>query len=860
MPINRLEPAFIDCYSDPTENPCNGKPFFFQLTMNIENPELQLADDFVRHTNCHIFLTGKAGTGKTTFLHDLKRKTDKRMVVAAPTGVAAINAGGMTLHSFFQLPFGPFIPGNANYLGQHRFSREKINIVKTLDLLVIDEISMVRADLLDGVDHVLKRYRHSSLPFGGVQLLMIGDLHQLPPVVKDAEWQMLRQYYDSPYFFASRALRETELIPIELRHIYRQSEPRFIELLNRVRDNRLDAASLQELNSRCLENFSPAENEGYITLCTHNSGAEAINQGRLQLLRNKIHQFRAEIEGDFPEHSYPTPARLELKVGAQVMFVRNDPSPEKRYFNGKIGKITGIYSDSICIQCAADRDEIEVEPVSWENIEYKIDPETLEISQNKVGSFLQFPLKLAWAITIHKSQGLTFDRAIIDARAAFAHGQVYVALSRCKTFEGLVLSSPLSVVAVKTDQAVSRFVEQAGRSQPSPEKLAAARVGYQRQLLTGCFDFQYLRSRLGRLLALLFKNAAVLQVSGVGEIDSLERKCRDEIVTVGENFKNQLNGLFSADILPEADTAIRERTAKASVYFEARITSLLVDFITDIQIDTDNKEIRKKTRDALKQLKEETAVKLAAVRSCRDGFSPAAYLRAISAAEIDLKPVREKKQAVTAAEADIGHPALFQLLKDWRSGKAEKGGVPHFQIMHQKTLIQIAVNLPESLAALQQLNGIGKRLGEKYGEELVSLVAAYRREQGIEEVVPPPAAARAEAGADKKGEGKVDTKRISLGMFEKNLSVAEIAGERGLAVSTIESHLAYFVEQGDLAVDRLLDADRRQGIERTLAEMAGRSTSEVKQALGETCSYGEIKIVQAHLKHLEKTTGDLPVP
>ncbi|MDR3631697.1 MAG: AAA family ATPase, partial [Desulfocapsaceae bacterium] len=404
--------------------------------MTIPNPELQLAEDFVQHTNCHIFLTGRAGTGKTTFLHDLKKKTHKRMVVTAPTGVAAINAGGMTLHSFFQLPFGPFVPGSENPAPAHRMRKEKINIIKSMDLLVIDEISMVRADLLDAVDAVLRRLRHNSLPFGGVQLLMIGDLLQLSPVVKEAEWQILRQYYPSMYFFDSNALRQTELIPIELKHIYRQSDPRFIALLNRVRDRNIDEATLQELNKRYIDNFSPQEDEGFITLCTHNSSADTINLARLQAVQQNAHHLQAAVEGTFPEHIYPTPALLELKVGAQVMFVRNDPSPEKRYFNGKIGKITGITDKHICVRCPKDTQEIEVEPTIWENIEYTLDPDSLEIRQNTIGSFLQFPLKPAWAITIHKSQGLTFEKAVIDAGAAFTHGQVYVALSRCKTFEG----------------------------------------------------------------------------------------------------------------------------------------------------------------------------------------------------------------------------------------------------------------------------------------------------------------------------------------------------------------------------------------------------------------------------------------
>ena len=822
--------------------------------MTTINPELQLADDFVRFTNCHIFLTGKAGTGKTTFLHDLKKKTHKRMVVTAPTGVAAINAGGMTLHSFFQMPFGPFVPGSENQEGRHRFSKDKVNIIKSMDLLVIDEISMVRADLLDGVDAVLKRYRRSALPFGGVQLLMIGDLHQLSPVVKEAEWQILRQYYPSPYFFDSLALRQTELIPIDLRHIYRQSDTRFIDLLNRVRDNRLDPASLQELNSRCLPDFT--QRDGYITLCTHNSNADSINATRLQALQKKVHCFQAEVEGDFPEHIYPTPALLELKVEAQVMFVRNDTLPEKRFYNGKIGKITRITDTSVRIRCPGDTDEIEVEPISWENIDYKLDPETMEITQNRIGSFLQFPLKLAWAITIHKSQGLTFDRAIIDAKAAFAHGQVYVALSRCKTFEGMVLSSPLTSRGVKTDQTVLRFVEQAEKNPPSAEKLAAAKRGYQQQLITECFDFGRLRSSLSRLRSVLLNNARVLQVSSAGEIGEVETACREEIFTISENFKNQLARLFATGTLPETDTAILERITKASAYFQEKLASLLVPFVTDIQIDTDNKEIRKKAKNAVKYLQEETAVKLAAIRSCETGFSPSAYLRAVSAAGVDLKTVREKKQAaVIASESDIQHPALFQALKEWRSQKAAGENVAHFQVMHQKTLIQIAVNLPDTIPELKKIKGIGKRLTEKYGVELTEMVSAYRREHRIQEMdtgTPRPM----EQGPQMEAPTKTDTRQISLDLFEKGASIAEIAAERGLVPGTVEGHLAFSVETGRLAIDAVLDAGKQQAIELKISEIGGDSLGAIKQALGDGYSYGEIKIVLAHRRYLAAQEKD----
>jgi hypothetical protein len=819
------------------------------FSMTISNPELQLAEDFVQHTNCHIFLTGRAGTGKTTFLHDLKKKTHKRMVVTAPTGVAAINAGGMTLHSFFQLPFGPFVPGSENSAATQRIRKEKINIIKSMDLLVIDEISMVRADLLDAVDAVLKRFRHSSLPFGGVQLLMIGDLLQLSPVVKEAEWQILRQYYPSMYFFDSNALRQTELIPIELKHIYRQSDPRFIALLNRVRDRKVDDATLKELNERYISNFSPNEDEGFITLCTHNSSADTINLARLQAVRQKSHHLPAEIEGDFPEHIHPAPALLELKVDAQVMFVRNDPSPEKRYFNGKIGKITRISGRQVSVRCPQDSREIEVEPTVWENIEYTLDQKSLEITQNKIGSFLQFPLKPAWAITIHKSQGLTFDKAIIDAGAAFTHGQVYVALSRCKTFEGMVLSTPLSALAVKADATVLRFIQQAASNPPTPTKLAAARVGYQQQLLTACFDFQYLRSRLGRLAGLLLKNAQIVHVSGTTTgIRTLEKSFIDEVFTVGENFKLQLARLFATNTLPESDAVILERLAKASVYFEDKLTGLLIPFIKDIRIDTDNKEIQKKAREALAQLEQETAVKLAAVLSCRSGFSPADYLRAIAMTDIDLKPAKEKKQqAIAIQESDIDHPALLAILKDWRAKKAGDAKIAHYQVLHQKTLLQIAVRMPDSLQGLATIKGIGKKLLEKYGPELVALVARYRQEHNIEAPV------RDGLPGPEKGQlEKADTRQISFEMFADNIPIEQIAERRGFTASTIVGHLISFVESGALAIDRLVEPGLRLAIEQKIARMPGARLGELKQALGEDVSYDAIRMVIANLRFLER--------
>ena len=415
------------------------------------NPQLELAFDFLQYTNQNIFLTGKAGTGKTTFLKNLKRLSPKRMVVVAPTGVAAINAGGVTIHSFFQMPFGPQIPQNPDQqkpvtvspegnvaAGIKRFSREKINIIRSLDLLVIDEISMVRADILDGIDEVLRRYKNRYKPFGGVQLLMIGDLQQLAPVVKEDDWAILKSYYDTCFFFSSHSLKRSKFVGIELNHIFRQSDQRFIDLLNKVRENRMDTPALQELNQRYIPGFNPEEKQGYITLTTHNYQSQQINESKLSRLKTKSYRFKAEVQGEFPEYSYPTDPELELKVGAQVMFVKNDT--EKRFYNGKIGKITGIEDDLVNVLCPGETFPIEVERTEWQNSKYTLNDTTQEIQEDVIGTFTQFPLKLAWAITIHKSQGKTFDKVIIDiGNGTFSSGQLYVALSRCRTFDGIIL-------------------------------------------------------------------------------------------------------------------------------------------------------------------------------------------------------------------------------------------------------------------------------------------------------------------------------------------------------------------------------------------------------------------------------------
>ena len=406
------------------------------------NPELQLAWDFVENTGVSIFLTGKAGTGKTTFLREVKQRSPKRMVVVAPTGVAAINAGGQTIHSFFQLPLSPYVP-ESRYRERYDFSKEKKKLLRTLDLLVIDEVSMVRSDLLDAIDDVMRRFRDPRRPFGGVQLLLIGDLQQLTPVVTPSDEALLKAHYDTPYFFGSNALRQTQYVTIELKQVYRQQDRAFIDILNHIREGQVTAADLERLNQRCINNFHPSPDEGYIRLTTHNHLADTYNEQELSDIPSRAFTYNARIDGTFPEYAYPTDIDLTLKQGAQVMFVKNDT--EGRYYNGRIGRITSIDERHVSVLCPGDDRAIDVEPTEWENTKYVLNEKTKEIESTVQGTFRQLPLRLAWAITIHKSQGNEFGAVIIPVYHGFpafmTRNLLYTALTRAKKL-AIIIGEP----------------------------------------------------------------------------------------------------------------------------------------------------------------------------------------------------------------------------------------------------------------------------------------------------------------------------------------------------------------------------------------------------------------------------------
>lgn len=617
------------------------------MDKRVVNVQLQQAWDFVEHTGRSIFLTGKAGTGKTTFLRTVVERSKKRSVVVAPTGVAAINAGGMTIHSFFQLPLSPFVPGS-KIDQKFEFGRDKRRIIASLDLLIIDEISMVRSDLLDAVDSVLRRFRDHSRPFGGVQLLLIGDLAQLTPVVTPEDEQMLRPYYDTPYFFGSKSLSQIEYVTIQLEHVFRQQDEDFLSILNHIREGSPSVSDLTRLNSRCQPGFVPRAEEGYIRLTTHNHLANQYNMSELQKIAKPLFRFEASIQGSFPEYAYPTANVLELKEGTQVMFVKNDPSSEHRYYNGRIGHVTALNQHHIEVLCPGDDEPIDVEPLTWENARYTLNEETRAIETEVQGTFTQLPLRLAWAITIHKSQGLTFDHAIIDANQSFAPGQVYVALSRCRTLEGMVLASPLDVHAIINDQRVDAYIsQQEDEARRSIEQLPALKEEYFRYLLLELFDFRSLLNQQEQLLRLFSEYF----YHSHSQLDHLQKETldglRQRVVAVADKWaavirQHTTEQLHTPDFL--------DRVRRSATYFDNELDSL---FTTPLRLTADvqtgNKQAMQRLGRMLPELRQTVLARRYLFGQIVDkGFSITTYLREKQMSMLDaldeqkLKKKRER--------------------------------------------------------------------------------------------------------------------------------------------------------------------------------------------------------------------------
>ena len=833
------------------------------MTEFINNDQLQLAFDFVQYTGKHIFLTGKAGTGKTTFLHQLKLNSPKRMVVVAPTGVAAINAGGVTIHSFFQMPFGPFLSseitgntssgseGNASPENFQKFNREKIAIIKSLDLLVIDEISMVRADLLDGIDSVLRRYKDRTKPFGGVQLLMIGDLQQLAPVVKDDDWNLLRPYYDTVFFFSSKALKKTDYVSIELTHIFRQRDEVFIRLLNKIRDNSADQQTLDELNKRYMPGFVTKDGDGYITLTTHNYQSHDINDSKLEKLPAKVRRYTAKVEGEFPEFSYPTDFELSIKIGAQVMFVKNDISREKLFYNGKIGSVVNIEEDVIYVRCQGDEDDIAVGMAEWQNTKYTIDDATKEIKETILGTFSQIPLKLAWAITIHKSQGLTFEKAIIDAKAAFAHGQVYVALSRCKTMEGMVLSTPISNQCIKSDAKVSVFNREIELNPPGQALLAQSKLAFQHSLLFELIDFQPSLRRLNYCVKLMYEHQESILPALKDLFVLMSTEVKRDLCDVSEKFKGQLQHLLAENNDVELNIPLQERIQKACRYFSEKLEPIVLNKLKDLDIEIDNKTVRKSVKDAVGKLSDEVTVKHACLKGCAGGFNVKRYMEIRAKAAIEPSELKQKSK-VPAFSSDIHmeHPKLYNQLRAWRNNKASELNVEAYMVLPQKLLLELTTKMPVSFADLKKIKGVGAKKAPQFGKEIVNMIIGYKVGEKMEVSEP-----EDDSEPEQKPKlPKIDTKLITYGMFKNGKTIDAIAKERGFVASTIEAHLSYYVGTGELGLERLVDPKKAATITEWYLKNPMLGSGPAKAALGDNVSFSELRFVWIYLMYTKQIT------
>lgn len=624
----------------------------------IEKDErFTLAERYVEETGVSVFLTGKAGTGKTTFLKEIVRQTSKRFAVVAPTGVAAINAGGVTIHSFFQLPLCPYLPDVKELVTEYQMPermrslrKERVRILRTLDLLIIDEISMVRADILDAIDDTLKRYRRNDRPFGGVQLLMIGDIQQLPPVVKESERPYMEQVYSSPFFFNSKVLQRLPFVTVELEKVHRQSDRLFLDILNEVRSGMPGDAALNELNKRLFPGFVPPEDERWIRLTTHNAQADSVNEAKMNALETEEATFEAQIEGIFPENAYPAETRLRLREGAQVMFVRNDTSGEGRYYNGKIATVKKVKPALIVEDESGE--SIEVNTERWENIRYGLNEESGEIEGIVEGTFEQVPLRPAWAVTIHKSQGLTFDQVIIDAGAAFSFGQVYVALSRCRTLEGIILTTPITRRCTFTSDEVSTFESSREPAEEARLKLPAMANEYFTSTLCDAFDLQrlrYLYNRVNRIYQVNLSNiypdqAGRFNTVGAGNaaqvgvmFDSSDGSGKStpqpfegirSLSDTAQKFQKQLRYITSTihSGAPDDFPLLRERVTKACEYFTTQFRPLASFAAPLTLVEIDDKEVRKAFKAASEEFLAELRFRMTLYETIlSEGFSTKAY-------------------------------------------------------------------------------------------------------------------------------------------------------------------------------------------------------------------------------------------
>jgi hypothetical protein len=757
------------------------------LNSETSNPA-ELAARFVNYTSKHIFLTGKAGTGKTTFLRNLIDLTHKKAVIAAPTGIAAINASGVTIHSLFQLPFGTFLPKQPNSEGSHydqqyntpksivrhlNMNAAKRKVLLDMELLIIDEVSMLRADLLDAIDMVLRYIRRNNkVSFGGVQVLFIGDMHQLPPVVKGNEWNLLAEFYNSVYFFDALALQQDPPVYIELEKIYRQADQVFIDLLNNLRNNQVTSADVALLETYYKADFKPSLDDKYITLTTHNNKADTLNKQSLDELAGQSYFYRAKIEDDFSEFSFPAEQTLELKVGAQVMFIKNDPTGEQRFFNGKIATVVALKSDLIEVQADGSREKIILEKYTWKNIKYTTDKVTGEIEEDLAGTFTQYPLKLAWAITVHKSQGLTFDKAIIDIGNAFAPGQIYVALSRLRSLNGLILTSQIGGTGIRQDQNVTSFAKNKPEMASLQQWVELESEVFLRTYLQRCFDLSALDNYVYDHVHSYTKD---INRSAKQKHHKWAEKLSKDLIAVRGNadkFMAQISRL-STDKTEEGRKNLLDRVLAAEKYFVPLITAFSEHIFERMELVKQDKQVLEFLNELLEM------------------------------ESLFFEQLKKMKKA----------PALLSAVMENRE----------FKKQDVERLINTGArgNRMLSVFAMEDTDDFTTKKSAKAGK------AGGKPKKSAKAVIKEP---------------KVDTKELSLALHKAGKTLTEIAAERKMVIGTIEGHLAHYVAKQEISAKDVIGTRKLDQILGVIKELKTLQMNPIRERLGREYSFGEIKI------------------
>lgn len=741
---------------------------------------------FINQTQKSIFLTGKAGTGKTTLLREIIQTTHKNTVVVAPTGIAALNAGGVTIHSMFQLPFGGFIPENTNPdFYEHtkfeskatlkkifRMSAQKKMVIRNMELLIIDEVSMLRADLLDAIDFMIQTVRRNHKPFGGVQVLFIGDLLQLPPVIRDDEWRVLKNYYKGKFFFHSQVIQQNPPLYIELDKIFRQSDEAFISVLNNLRNNKITKDDIQALNQYVQPNFDLKANNGYITLTTHNAKADTINTEALAALNEKELVFLPEITGDFPDKIYPLEEQLRLKVGAQIMFIKNDLSFDKKYFNGKMGIVTSLSEKEILVRFPEEGVTIEVEKYEWKNIRYQVNDATKEIEEETLGTFVHYPIKLAWAITVHKSQGLTFDKAALDVSQVFLPGQAYVALSRLRSLNGLILLSPLQMNGISNDQEVMEYALNKASTELLENSLHFETKNFIHQYLVQSFDWVDL-AQAWRNHQFSYKDPSEVSSKSKFAFWAKDQTGKMEsLLAPSQKFIQQLNGLFAKET---ADIPhIAERIQAAINYFMPTLDDLVHELLWKIE-EAKRMKKAKTFYDELKELEE---------------LQTKAVLR--------LMKSKLLINTVVAGETISKEKLSSDEIKNYIRKKTDN--------------IQ---------AIFEKVNP--------------SLVNDGKDEQRY--------------GSKKKAKdpNKKSTVEETFDLWKQNHSIPEIATIRVLTPQTIYGHFVKLIQSKQVNLNEILNPEKIQVLEAAFAGYAEESLSPLMEANADKFSWDEAKLYKASL-------------